>query len=169
MCTTAGSPGTWTKVGGSSGGGSLLGEAQFAPSTATTYTLSSQHFAAVDSTNLAVTFTAPSTGTVVVTSQLLIAPASGVAPLYMGLLSAGSVIGPTALVYSESSSSVSALLCRPSFVVSGLAAGSAYTFELAYSVTSSGSSATAYAGNAGGSTSAAPTLTCAPALLAVWA
>lgn len=65
VCTAAGTPGTWVKVGAAAAG-ALLACVQYAPATNVAYVFSSTALAALDTTNLTVAFTAPASGAVLV-------------------------------------------------------------------------------------------------------
>lgn len=118
--------GTWSAV---SSGGGLLAYAAYAPTAANFYTLTSNAGTAdVDATNLAVTFTAPASGAVLVTLQGLCGGGSG-AIVYWSLRSGSTNIAGTERRVVEAGSFRVFALAR--MRVSGLTAGTSYTYKWA--------------------------------------
>lgn len=110
----------------------------------TTYTTTSTTIVAIDTTNLAITFTAPPSGQVWVEFEgaLLVAASKNI---YFGLISAGSQIGPATVMlgaFAELDRITGKLL------ITSLTPGASYTFQLAWFVTTGGT-ATMYNGVSG--------------------
>ena len=111
-------------------GGGLLAHTSYDPSTQAVYTPSSTALTAIDTTNLAVTFTAPSSGAVLVVLEAV--ATSEVDIMYLGVTdSAGQVGHHGALSYD--SSSTNSLQMRQTFstLVAGLTPGDSYTYYFA--------------------------------------
>ena len=151
----------WTAIG------FLAGPVNYAPASVTTYNLGTSGFTALDATNLAVTFTAPDSGNVLVTLSGFVIEGGTGANIWFGLLSAGAIIGPTAQVLNSGMAS-QGLSVTSSHLVTGLTPSVFYTFEWAACADQSG--CTMGAVNNGGSTSANPSNTTgAPATMTVQA
>lgn len=133
----------WVPSTPSSSGG-LLARKSYNPSTAVSYSLSST-MTAVDTTNLAVTFTAPSSGSVLVALES-VNTGNGVA---FGVISGGSLISSS----QEVNSLTDDLRSVATVEIAGLTAGDSYTYDFGAKVTSGGG--TLYAGGSYGSASIA--------------
>ena len=121
--------------------GTLLAQKVY-PATGTgTYTTTSTSFAAIDATNLTVTFTAPSSGDVWIDmSAIFTIPAND--SITISVMNGASQIGGTCEVNGGTLSILLYLLAR--FLVTGLTPGDSYTLALAWKV--SGSTGTIYYG-----------------------
>lgn len=90
---------------------------------------------AFDTTNLRLTFTAPSNGSVLVRTRGVATGASTVPTILMGVLQSSSVICRQAPIMGPvTNSTVSQNLMTTSMVVTGLTPGTSYTWDLAYGV-----------------------------------
>ena len=75
MCTVAGTPGTWVKIGGSS---ALLGYNAYTPASQVAYSTNAGAMVAVDTANMTVSFTVPPSGNVFIRlTALMNSSASG--------------------------------------------------------------------------------------------
>ncbi len=126
ICTTAGTPGTWTQIGGGAAAGTILALKVYRPGSDTqTYNVTSGTLADIDATNLAVTFTAPASGNVIVRVTATIHQASGVNNFF-GLRESTTILAPVQLV----TASASAVAVSVPLYVSGISAGS-HTYKWA--------------------------------------
>ena len=107
--------------------GQVLAQLSYTVASDSTYSTTSTSLTAIDATNLALTFTAPSSGNVLVETEGVYSSAAGIGG-YVGVLSASSPIGNSGLVLQTSTT----IRVRYSFLVTGLTAGSSYTFQLAW-------------------------------------
>lgn len=120
-------------------GGVLLTCIQYAPSTVTAYSSTSTTPVAVDSTNLTVSFTAPSSGKVLVRLGGVYRWTAG-SGAYWGLVDHGTTTLRGSL--TQPGWNVPNVLLNYSvpFLITGLTAGTAYQFDWAWCVTSAASS-----------------------------
>jgi len=133
VCTAAGSPGTWADAGAWGSGGSgagLLAITAYNPSgTDTPILVGSQ--ADVDATNLAVTFTAPVSGNVLVRLTCLVYAEAVGATLNFGLREGTlNIAGPVNVMEDAATGPVS--IASRAFYLTGIAAG-AHTYKWAAS------------------------------------
>lgn len=149
----------------------LIAYSSYGPGVRALYTPNTTEFAAVDTSNITVTFTAPASGNVVVEliGLAVIGPA---AQLYWAVINAatGFVIGPTAQVgFISATLTITPMNCL-ALVITGLTGGTAYTFYWAAYANTSASTFSLAAGNPGGSTSSPPSVNgAAPATMLVYA
>lgn len=131
-------------VHSSLGGGGVLAVKVFNPTTAASYSSNSNTLVDIDTTNLAVTFTVPTSGQVLVTLNGFY---TGVAStnVMWGLRNGTVVVGQTAMDYSTGGYRRSSAL----FLVTGLTAGASVTLKWAHGV-ATGTAATSL--SAGGVT-----------------
>jgi len=144
ICTAAGTPGIWTEVGSGAPSG-IIGLTEYAPASVN-YTLPNGNLAAVDITNLTVTFEAPATGAVVVTISCplqLQANNTGNPAVYFGLLNAtgGAFMGLQVNVINDIVNVITGVVdysvCVP-IHVAGLVPGDSYTFQFAAATNADG-------------------------------
>jgi hypothetical protein len=129
-------------------GGGILAYKAYNPAVLATYTMTSATVADVDATNLAVTFVAPESGSVMVTLTAL----SGCSPAAINLawcLRDGSSTVTGTLGYVRSSSSLTSTTTY-SVPVTGLTPGTSYTYKWGHKVDPAGSSGLTYAGGVAG-------------------
>jgi hypothetical protein len=145
----------------------LCAPVNYQPGAASTYMLSASGMTALDTTNLAITFTAPASGSVLVWLSAYVSDTAA-GNIWFGLINAsgGAVVGPTREVMSSADGG-KALNCDSPHYVTGLTPGTSYTLYFAACTSLSGS--TIIAGSNGGSTSTLPTGGCAPATMTVQA
>jgi len=105
----------------------LLGLKQYAPGSNSTYSISSATVTDVDATNLAVTFTAPSTGNILVRLSALMSP-SGAQDVGWAVRD-GSTTVKTIYV---TDAITGAVRYHASFAVTGLTPGNSYTYKFAW-------------------------------------
>jgi hypothetical protein len=141
-----------------SGGSTLAGvlaTTSYNPGSLTTYTKSGAALAALDTTNLVLTFIAPSDGKVnVYLEAVMLSSVAGI-PGIWGLLNAtgGSQVGPAAQVgIYQASSSVASLGGRQgaTFCLTGLTPNQSYSLQWAMASESAGDNQTVYAGGSAG-------------------
>lgn len=110
--------------------GALLALVNYAPASTTTYASSSKTLAAVDTTNLAISFTAPPSGRVLVRLSALAVIASANVGAWWGLLDAttGNLYGSAVMVTNSDSVRT---LETADIVVTGLVSGTSYTMNWA--------------------------------------
>ena len=132
---------------------SLLGSAYYEPGSVATYTTTSTTFAAIDTTNLRVTFTAPASGNVIIKFGAWI---NGTQP-DLGVLE-GSTVRALSLCGTLASQQAGTKK------ITGLTPGVSYTYDLAFASTTGGVTTTVKAG--GALTSAAGY---GPAFIEIWA
>lgn len=134
-----------TPVGGAPG--TLLARTQYAPSAATTYTpvALSTGLTALDTTNLKATFIAPPSGAVMVTLSALASGSTTAGnALYWGLVSTtsspGTLVGVNALVYVNPTTTAGDNVGMQTMtqLVTGLTAGTSYTWYFAAATTTTG-------------------------------
>lgn len=108
----------------------LLARTSYDPSTLATYTPSYTALTAIDTTNLAVTFTAPSSGAVLVVLEAVVTGESQT--MYLGVTDSAGQVGHHGAV-SYDSSSTNSLQMRQTFstLVAGLTPGDSYTYYFA--------------------------------------
>jgi hypothetical protein len=149
----------WETVAGYSTPGGLLSITQYAPVGATTYNLTTSGFAPLDTTNLANTFIAPSSGRVLIRLSAFVNDA-GAEAVWFGLINAsgGAVIGPTSSAMTSSFSGKQ-FTTTTTHLVTGLTPGASYTFYFAVCASALTSTPTIVAGTAGGSTTVNPSST----------
>lgn len=157
---------TFAQLGGGSSAGTLLASVQYAPGSATSYA-GSTTAAVVDATNLALTFTAPATGDVILSFEFSAASTDTSArTLTVGFSTASgsyTAIGYTTEVALQPNDQSN---FRVTTKVTGLTAGSSYTIYPWFLI----SAGTSVAIVAGGNTALPPTLSqTAPAVLTAWA
>jgi hypothetical protein len=151
ICTSPGTPGTWVQPG-AAGPGTLLGVTSYSPSTYVQYTITSTTMTPIDSTNLAVTFTAPASGRVVCALTAAVEGPAGAGPLLRwGLMSGGAQVG----VGIPLDTNGQITTCAGTVVVSGLTPGAATTFDWSAQGTSGYGSYT-FAGPASGTGGTSP-------------
>jgi hypothetical protein len=147
----------------------LAAPVSWAPAIASTYSLGTSGFAALDTANLVVTFTAPASGNVLITLEAFVVTPAGGATVWWGLLNAsgGALTGPTKTVLGPGFASKD-FPVTSRHLVTGLTAGTSYTFQWAACASASGAEVVAQA--VGGTTGANPTVTSAsPAVMTVQA
>jgi hypothetical protein len=148
--------GAWVIGGASGGGGSgagatgatgaqglganggLLAYVEYAPSTPTTYTTTSATLAAVDTTNLTISFTAPASGNVLVrVTACCNENDSGDIQGYLALLdhTSHAQVGYSANV---AASNVAGMIANvsPVWLITGLVEGDSYQYDVAFGVAS---------------------------------
>lgn len=155
------------------GVGSMLGRTQYAPSTAHTYSpvAAATGLTALDSTNLAVTFKVPASGSVLVRlTGWVTGPAAAATSTIFGVTSTtaspGTVVGVTALagVSPTATAADNGDLSVATILVTGLTATASLTWYFAASFSGTQSSIVAQ-----GATAATTVPTGAPAVIEVWA
>jgi len=161
VCTIAGTPGTWATPGA---GTFLCAPVVYAPSSQTVLSTTSSTLSAVSSTHVNTgSFTAPSSGSVIVTASMVCDNTSGVASSYA--LAAHGTVTP---VVGNTITWMDAGSYRPRtvhFLVSGLTAGTSYNFDLLFAAASGTTQVVAL-----GASSTTPTgTTGAPVLVTVQA
>jgi hypothetical protein len=135
--------------GGATGisGQYLCAPHSYAPGTQTQLTVSSTTLAAWSSGNACTnSFTAPASGSVLVTASFLLQPSASAASVMLALAATGTVtpaIGNTVTTQLPSSATLNGFTMAQ-FLVTGLTAGNSYQFDLLGAATS-GDSATIYA------------------------
>lgn len=151
------SSGTVTVVEGGTGtSGGILAQKIYNPGTITTYTITATTITDVDSTNLAVTFTAPASGNVLVTLQGLHQIPNGAASaytsLYWGLRESTTTLHEKVVFGGAflSSAAWDMASCMR-YVITGISAGS-HTYKWAHRLDAASKTATLYAGGAAGQT-----------------
>lgn len=137
------STGTVTSIEG--GGSGILAVTSYAPGTPASPSTSSTTAVDVDATNLAVTFTAPASGQVVVTLSALMNPpsATGGYKTYNWCIREGSTTLADHIVRGSQEATPSDIMCQVSLVLTGLSAGS-HTIKWGHYV--SGGTGKIYAG-----------------------
>jgi hypothetical protein len=120
--------------GGGGGGSGLLAVLQYEPSTAAIYSTASASMAAVDSTNLTISFTAPSSGNVLV--RLTGAGLAIGGYVYWGLLphGGGSQVGNSWCIAGANITDAGSA----AFYITGLVSGNTYQYDWAFSTTGTG-------------------------------
>lgn len=121
--------------------GSVLGAKFYYPTTAANYTIGSSTLAAIDTTNLTVSFTAIGTQVLVeleVTSAWYTAPTAGDA-IGFALFAHGTStqVGTSVTAVQATSTSTAGVHCRVRVLVTGLTAGTAYQYDWAWARTGS--------------------------------
>lgn len=131
--------------GGSSSSGSLLAVVAYYPGSENTYTVTSTTLGDIDATNVAITFTAPASGNVVVHAEMLCGGTmNGADPSWnMGLRESSSQVGSLTMIANGSSTAIARRAC--SFYLTGISAGS-HTYKLASKLASAGGTGTIYYG-----------------------
>lgn len=114
----------------------VIGFTSYNPSTATTHTVSSTTLAAVDSTNLTVSFTAPSSGNVLVRLNAVAAGGSGYESYWA--LFTHSTTTQQGLTFGLGTLANATRVTAP-IEVTGLTSGTSYQFDWAYASASSSS------------------------------
>lgn len=113
--------------------GAILGGISYNPSGSNTYSTTSTSLVAIDSTNLAITFTAPPSGQVWVYIESYCHITVGSDGLEFGALSAGSQVGPIAVTVSQNAAYQRSPV---TLLVPSLTVGNSYTFQAAWQVQS---------------------------------
>ncbi len=116
-------------IAASDGGGGLLAYTVYNPGTAETKSTSSGTFVDADATNLKVTFTAPSSGKVLIRVSAVADNSGSAVEQYWNLRDAGGDVAGTAAGVWQGPE-----LGRPAFVtiVTGLTPGNSYTYKLGF-------------------------------------
>jgi hypothetical protein len=138
------SSGTVTTIEGGSASG-VLAYTSYNPGTLSSYTTTSTTVSDVDATNLAVTFTAPTSGKVLVTLSG-VGGASGTAndnSLWALRESTTTIAGPSNAHAGNGSANSNLTM---SFVITGLTGGSSYTYKWAWKSSVGTNTARLYAG-----------------------
>jgi hypothetical protein len=161
VCTTGGAPGTWTQLNAPSSGTSLLAAVQYAPSVIATYDLTATSITAVDATNLTISFTAPTSGDVLVRLSgftTLEGAVAGTSYLQFGLVTHGTStqVGGLACMLAPATNTTWGMNLSAQFLLTGLSG--TVSLDWAYKNVS-GDNAYLQAGAAGVS---------APAILEAW-
>ena len=128
LTSTGTAAGDWDWVTPAPSG--LLAHTSYDPSTQAVYTPSSTALTAIDTTNLAVTFTAPSSGAVLVVLEAVVT--GELQTMYLGVTDSAGQVGHHGAV-SYYSSSTTSLQMRQTFstLVAGLTPGDSYTYYFA--------------------------------------
>ena len=122
-----------TGATGASGTGILLAVHAYAPASDTTDSSTSTTFVDVDATNLAVTFTAPASGNVLIHVQVNVTSNNATGDIYVNLREGSTNLANTSrLVDAVSSNTLTQIMCA--FYLTGLSAGS-HTYKLGYKTT----------------------------------
>ena len=117
--------------------GQFLATSRYAPGTQTTFTVSTTTLAAYGSGTISTpTFTAPASGNVLITVNAMFVTSAAGVYYTAALAQSGSITPLSDIIQSESPSAGFALQTALPFMMSGLTAGSAYTFDLVGSATS---------------------------------
>lgn len=136
--------GSWaTPSGGGGGPTALLAVKQHRPSTTASYSTTSTTYADVDATNLVVTFTAPASGQVLVRLNAYAATGASTGLDWNLRDSVGDVANTGTATYSGGSVEFRRTV---TMVVSGLTAGTSYTWKWGHRRESGTGGATTYAG-----------------------
>jgi hypothetical protein len=145
----------------------LLAVNQYAPASLATYTTTSLTVAALDATNMTVSFTAPASGAVLIRlSAFCKAPSTAVAPVW-GLTDHTTttiLYGVQLYVMSTTAPGAYSAVQR----ITGLTPGTAYQMDWALASNTAASMVTTYAKGITGTTATATT-TAGPAVMEVWA
>jgi hypothetical protein len=115
----------------------LLGGANYDPATAgSVATTANLAMTAIDTTNLRITFTAPSSGIVMVRLRGVLHGATTFPQVMFGVLSGSTVMGRGDPMASLKTTAVATaqMTQESEFLVTGLTSGASYTFDAAYSV-----------------------------------
>lgn len=139
--------GAVTTVEGSSSGGSgsgIIALTAYNPATITTLTTTSQTSVDVDATNLAVTFTAPANGKVLVRLTALIQQTASSSSTDFTLREGTTTIQDREVMASSAEEMISTV-----FIVTGLTSGSSHTYKWGW-WTGSANTAKLFAGGVGG-------------------
>ncbi|HET7736446.1 MAG TPA: hypothetical protein VFK52_10750 [Nocardioidaceae bacterium] len=121
--------GAWQPIGGGGGSGAVLAARQY--QSASYYTHTATTLTAIDATNIYISFTAPSSGGVLVSANVLIGPSVADAVVTMGLLESGTLVGVEKRVAYGSRDQY---LASPTWLISGLTSGASKTYTLAAKV-----------------------------------
>lgn len=138
VCTSGGTPGTWHQVGTAPAlpePGVLLGVNQFAPGTAAPFSTTSATMAAVDTGVICTpSFTAPASGSVIVTAQFTVTQATAGTAAAFGLAntSGGAAQGQVVTCNVPATSSAGPTRLYVQWLVTGLTPGTPNQFDLTY-------------------------------------
>lgn len=150
---------------GTGGGSSLLASHQYAPGTIATYSVASSTIAALDTTNLTISFTAPASGNVLVVLQASGKSTTAGEPLAWTLfLHGGSVIQADIVPVSLSSLANTYTSATASFLITGLTPGNSYQYDWAAGMIS----ASVTMGVQGVTSSTFSATNAGPAIMEVW-
>lgn len=131
---------------GSSGGGSLLAAAQYDPGVQGNYAATSATLADIDSGNLVVTFTVPSSGKVLVTFSATVVVANSTS-LEWGLREGSSAVAGSTVQAGYAFNTVTPRITA-SVMITGLTPGESKTWKWAAArITGTGTAATYYGGD----------------------
>lgn len=138
VCTTAGTPGTWTQIGGggsSTGTVELLTSVAYNPASEINFTTTSTAFVDCDATNLVATFAAPASGQVLIRLTGIAQINTTTVLYYWGLRSGTSDVAGSSMfvVYGGGVYRYTSAACR----ITGLASGTSYSFKWAHRVSAS--------------------------------
>jgi hypothetical protein len=129
------SSGTVTTIeGGGSSSGGIIAVHSYSPATQQTYSPTSSTYVDMDATNLAVTFVAPTSGKVMIQTEIGYSCAGG-SLLSIDLREGTSDLAGTQRVAANISSGVGLIQgsVAPLWIISGLTAGSTHTYKLGMS------------------------------------
>jgi hypothetical protein len=145
-------------------GAIMLGVSQYAPSNLASYTSTSVNVAAMDTTNMTVSFTAPVTGSVIVSLTANASISTSAAMAVWALLdhTSGNLRG--SLMYVAANTSSCIYTARQ--LITGLTAGTAYQVDWAMASSVSSDTASTYAMS--NTTKIAAVSQASPALMEVW-
>lgn len=123
------STGTVTTIEG--GGGGILACTSYNPGTLANPTSTSTTLVDIDATNLIVTFTAPASGNVLVVLEGVGGNSGTTDGMSWGLRSGSSTVMPGSIVAGGSGTAVNNVFTK-SFKITGLTAGTSYTYKWAW-------------------------------------
>lgn len=134
--------------GGGGGGGTVLASTAYNPASLTSYAINSTTVTDLDATNLAVTFTAPTSGAVIVTLNALVTSSTAGTGHYLtwNLRDGSTTIATEYIIGSAAQDNVR---LAGHFKITGLTSGVAYTFKWAQSRQTTGTFTTHAGGLAG--------------------
>jgi hypothetical protein len=157
ICTTGGAPGTWVQIAGATepvSGQLLRAPAVYAPGTPASPAVNSTTLAAFDSTHIQTgSFTAPASGSVIVSVTFSGTPGTTTEAVAFALAAHGTVTPVIGNVITSSTAvATNETPYALTFVVTGLTGGTAYNLDLLGACASS-----TFTINAAGQTSVTPT------------
>lgn len=131
------------------GSSQILDSISYRPASIVTYSTASSTFSDVDATNAALTFTAPSSGVVLIEFEFYAkVPAVSTARLAVNLRVGTSDVSASARRLMLNPGSVSfEQRCHTSWKVTGLTAGTEYTYKLGWASSDNSSTINMYAGS----------------------
>lgn len=135
--------------GGGISAGSLIGLKAYNPATLATYTTTSSTYGDVDAANLAVTFTAPASGNVLVRLTVGLVKASDTSSVVVWALRSGTTTvpgTPTQVVNASNAGGMRAT--SAAMYVTGLTPGTSYTYKWAWRRQTGTGTLTMFAGGA---------------------